>query len=133
MAKNVLGNYQKVQASTASPGQRVVMVYNGIIKNLRGAIVALGRDEDPSIKFEAFHNCIQQADKLIIELQIALDMENGGEIAESLNSLYTFWKEHLSDANVEKSSKKVRDVLNMAEKLVESWIEADKKVRSSST
>lgn len=129
MAKKAAGNYQKAQVNTASPGQRVVLVYNAITKNLRSALVAFNSD-DPT-KYEKINNSIQLAQKLILELQIALDKEKGGEIAENLHSLYEFWREHLSNGNVEKDSKKIRDVLQMAQELQESWTEAEKKVRNA--
>jgi flagellar protein FliS len=129
MAKKIAGNYQKAQVTTATPAQRVVMVYNAITKNLRTALVAFNSDA-PS-KYETINNSIQLAQKLIIELQAALDKEKGGEIAENLDSLYGFWQEHLSNGNAEKDSHKIKEVLQMAQELQESWKEAERKVRHS--
>jgi flagellar protein FliS len=128
MGKKPAGIYQKAQINTASPGQRVVMVYNAITKNLRTALAALNSD-DPA-KYETFNNSVQLAQKLILELQLALDKEQGGEIAENLDSLYEFWREHLSNGNAEKDPKKIREVLLMSQELQDSWAEAEKKVRT---
>jgi flagellar protein FliS len=129
MARKTIANYQKVQMKTASPGQRVVMVYNGIGKNLRTAVEAFDKD-DPA-RFEVISNSLQLAEKLIFELQLALDKEKGGEIAENLDNLYSFWREHLSNANAEKDKKKVEEVLEMVDELTESWQEAERKTRNS--
>lgn len=126
MARSI-ANYQKVQAKTATPGQRVVMVYEGIVKNLRLALDAFG-DDSPT-RMETIHNAIQLSEKLIVELKLALDKENGGEIAESLESLYDFWLEHLSQGNVNKEPKYIREVFTMVKDLTESWRQAVRKAK----
>lgn len=127
MTKKIVETYQKVQAETASPAQRVVMVYAGIVKNLKLAIKAF--NETAPDKFEIIHNSVQLSEKLILELQLALDKENGGEIATNLESLYIFWRKHLSDANIEKDPAKIREVLSMVEELHKSWTVAERKMR----
>ena len=41
MAKKVATTYQKAQTTTANPAQRVIMVYQGIEKNIKIAIEAM--------------------------------------------------------------------------------------------
>lgn len=127
--KKIVNNYQTVQRNTASPGQRVIMVYSAIVKNLNLAAEAF--DEQTPQRFEKINSSLLLADKLILELQLALDKENGGDIAKNLDALYTFWREHLSSANAEKSQQKVQDVLKMAQELTDSWVEAEKQTRKS--
>jgi flagellar protein FliS len=126
--KKMLGTYQKVQAGTASPGQRVLMVYNGISKNLQLALDNF-QSADPD-RFMRISTALTLAQRLILELQLALDMDKGGDIAKNLKSLYMFWRQHLSDGNVKKDSKKVREVLQMVKELTESWIVAERKTRT---
>ena len=126
--KKMVNSYQTVQRNTASPGQRVIMVYSAIVKNLNIASEALS-EEGPQ-RFEKINGCIQLVDKLILELQLALDKENGGEIAKNLDTLYAFWREHLSAANAEKDAKKINEILKMAQELTESWVEAERKTRN---
>ena len=125
--KKMVNSYQTVQRNTASPGQRVIMVYGAIVKNLNIASESFCV-EDPQ-RFEKINSSILLVDKLILELQLALDKENGGEIAKNLDALYTFWREHLSAANAEKNAKKIKDILTMAQELTESWIKAEKQTR----
>ena len=128
MSKKIVGNYQKVQINTASPGQRVVMVYDTIRKNLESAMEAF-KDDSPD-KFAKINNGIQMAEKLILELQLALDKEKGGEIAENLNSLYSFWTRHLSDANIMKNRDMLANVHKMVVELMDGWVQAEKKTRN---
>ncbi len=128
MAKNLASNYQKVQATTASPGQRVVMVYKGICKHLETAIAAF--DTTTPQRFETINNSLLAAEQLIMELQLALDKQRGGEIATNLERLNVYWRNHLSEANVGKDCEKVKNVLGMVKNLMEGWVAAEKKVRT---
>ncbi len=131
MQNKVLSAYRKVQAQTAGPGQRVVMVYDGIIKNLKTAIAEL-QDLKPE-NIEKIHNCIQLSERLVLELRLALDKEKGGDLAKTLDGLYDFWIRHLSEANVKKDVKKLEEVLVMAQDLRETWAKAADEHRKSST
>ena len=129
MARNVAASYQKVQATTASPGQRVVMVYKAIVKNLETASADCDKKDDFE-RFERINVALQNTVQIIRELQIALDKENGGEIAENLDQLYAFWRRHLHLANMEKSKQKIEEVLKMVRELTDAWIVADRNVRT---
>ena len=129
MSRNVASSYQKVQATTASPGQRVVMVYKAIVKNLEKASADCDKTDDFE-RFDRINTLIQNTVQIIRELQVALDKESGGEIAENLDQLYAFWRRHLHQANMEKSKQKIEDVLKMARELTDAWIVADRNVRA---
>lgn len=128
MSRNVAASYQKVQATTASPGQRVIMVYKAIVKNLESASADCDNVKDHG-RFERINNNILNTVQIIRELQIALDKENGGELAENLDQLYAFWRRHLHKANIEKDKQKIEDVLKLAREMLEAWIVADRNVR----
>ena len=105
MARNLAQNYRKAQFNTASPGQRVVMMYESLgreLKKARHNLLKINED----IKFiEQAHNSISLAQQIILELKLALDKEKGGDIAQSLEDLYEFWISQLSDANIKKEAK----------------------------
>jgi len=124
MARRSLGAYKKVQANTASPGQRVVMVYDGIRKSLKGAITAINGNEPEGI--EVANNQIQLAEQLVSELKRALDMR-AGEVSVTLNDLYEFWLRHLTEANSSKDVQKIEEVMEMVEELLDTWKEAVKR------
>ena len=124
MARRSLGAYKKVQANTASPGQRVVMVYDGIRKSLKSAIDSINSNEPEGI--EMANNQIQLAEQLVCELKRALDMR-AGEVSVTLNDLYEFWLRHMTEANTEKNVEKLAEVQEMVEELLETWKEAVKR------
>ncbi len=119
MKKNASNAYQKVQTKTANPAQRVLLVYNGIAKSIRQAIANL-KTKDPGLVQNA-HNAMRLAEDLIIELKLALDKKRGGEVAENLDALYDFWIDYLSDANIQKDTHKLEELLYMVNELCEGW------------
>jgi len=129
MARNDLASYVKTRANTAGPGQRVVMVYDGIIKNLKQAM-ALLEDVGPE-NIERINNALQLASRLIFELKMALDMKNGGELSKRLEGLYDFWIDQISEANIKKDGKILVPMLGMVEELRDSWEKADQEIRKS--
>ena len=56
-------------------------------------------------------------------------MDNGGEIANNLFGLYTFYNRHLSTALKNKDTKPVIEVEAMLSELRTSWVEAIEIVR----
>ena len=129
MARNIANSYRKAQINTASPGQRVVMMYEGLVRELKKARNSTLKINDEVKAIEESHNSFDLSQKIILELKLALDMQNGGEIAENLNNLYEFWIEQLSEANRLKEASKVTPVIQMAEELKDTWKEAAKKAR----
>ncbi len=113
---------------TASAGQRVVMMYDGIVKNLKLSLEYMTTNNSPE-NIEKVNNYLQLSERLILELKLALDMEKGGEISKNLNNLYEFWISHLSEANVEKNPQKIKEVLAMVDELRETWSKAAKEAR----
>ena len=129
MARNIANSYRKAQINTASPGQRVVMMYEGLVRELKKSRNHMLKIDSSVQSIEECHNSLDLCQKIILELQLALDMENGGEIAENLNNLYDFWILELSTANSTKDGGKISPVIQMAEELKDTWKEAAKKAR----
>ena len=129
MAKNALKSYRKAQVNTATPAQRVVMMYEGLAKELSKAKVAIEGQGNDIKNIEIANNAINLSVQIILELNLALDMERGGDISKNLRDLYEFWMAHLSEANTDKDATKVGDVLSMAEEMRDTWREAAKKAR----
>lgn len=119
--------YRQVQIRTASPGQRVVMMYEAIARSLQAALLA---SEDPSpARFDAIHQQITTAQTTIEQLQMSLDKTNGGAIAQELDRLYDFWLHHLSEGNVRKSPANFREVRDMVMSLRDAWAQATSEAR----
>jgi len=64
---------------------------------------------------------IKRVQDIVIELNASLDMERGGQIAQSLRSLYLYMYRTLVEANIKKDIKKLDEILGYFEELLEAW------------
>ncbi len=118
MPNNALNAYKDNSVTTQTPGQIVVLLYEGAIRFLRQAITAIEEQ-----KHVEKGRLINRAVDIICELNSALDLEAGGEVAQNLRRLYVFMHEYLIKANFEKDAGKVQEVIDMLEELHGSWKE----------
>ena len=116
---NTARKYRETNIKTASPMQLVLMLYDECLRALDRADKAL--DLTGPERIETVGNHLLHAQDIITELAVSLDMEQGGEIAANLHNLYDFMINHLSEANVKKERKPIRDVHKMMSELKEAW------------
>lgn len=107
------GSYQQVnlnaQAASATPHQLVLMLIDGFLDELiriRGHISAKRYAE----KGAGINKCMN----ILLGLDSALDMDNGGEIAENLHQLYSFVQSELFRASMDNDNTR----LDAAEKII---------------
>jgi flagellar protein FliS len=108
--------YQDNAVGTQSKGRLIVMLYDGAIKFMRLAIVEMEKKN-----YEAKGRYINKALDIINELNVVLDMDAGGEIANNLRKLYIFMTNRLSQANIKCDPELVRDVIKLMEELNRGW------------
>ena len=117
--------YKKASVKTASPAELVVLLYEGAVKKLASASSKFTADgKIPVAKIESFSADILRAQEIITELQVSLDMEKGGQIAQNLMSLYLYFNDELRSANISRSKEKIDFVRNMMSDLSATWKKA---------
>jgi len=87
---------------TAAPGQIVLMLFEGAIRFLDRAETGF-EVEDPCEANQAIHNNIVRAQEILHELNMALDLEQGGDLAQTLRSLYQYMDRRLLESNLQKT------------------------------
>ena len=107
--------YRDQAVLTATPEQLVVMLYDGANRFLTQSAVAM-RDGRAGLAGEK----LRRAEAIIDELLATLDM-SVGEIAERLQSLYLFFKEHLMAARLNQDASKVDEVARLMRELRSAW------------
>src|SRR5882672_10965676 len=95
-------SYRQVATQTASPGQLVLLLYNGIIRFLEQARLGFNLD-DPKEFNEAINNNIQRAQAIIQELDAALNIKEGGTFADTMRRLYDYFDRLLQESNMTKT------------------------------
>ena len=120
---NPYAAYQNTAVKTASQGKLVVMLYETAVKQLSAATKCFNETTGkvPANMIETYSNHIMKTQEIINELQVSLDMDKGGQIAQNLMSLYVYFNHELMDANINKDKKKLEFVLNMVTQLLEAW------------
>jgi flagellar protein FliS len=108
--------YRENAVMTASPAQLVVMLYDGAARFLKQAEV-VGSESAWGDAGER----MTRADRIIDELLVTLDMEQGGEIATQLQAIYIFCKRLLIEARLEKDVEKIKQTAKLLGELRESW------------
>jgi flagellar protein FliS len=115
--------YGRINVGTADRGRLVVLLYEGAINFLKKA-----KNDVQEGNIDAKCNNINRAQDIIQELNNSLKMDEGGEIAGNLRSLYFFMERHLVMAKIERDGdKNVDEVISMLSSLCEAWVEISTK------
>ena len=113
-------SYRKVVAQTASPGQLVLMLYDGAIRFLEKSLTGFDL-EDPLEFNQTISNNILRAQDIVRELNVTLNMEAGGEIAANFRRLYDYFDRQLQEGNVRKKKEPIEEVIKHLRVIRDSW------------
>ncbi|MCD6253561.1 MAG: flagellar export chaperone FliS [Thermotogae bacterium] len=106
---------------TASPARLVSMLYEGGIRFLDEAVEAVEAGD-----FIKANEKIKRVQDIVMELNLSLDMENGGSLAQNLRALYNYIFQQLIQANVKKDTETLKEVRSILSDLNGAWKEAMK-------
>ncbi|MCO7125022.1 flagellar export chaperone FliS [Sporolactobacillus shoreicorticis] len=117
MPNNAYNMYQKNSVFTASPGELTLMLYEGCIKFIKQAKIALvnGDYADKNIK-------LQKAQAIITELMVTLDEKQS--ISKDMMRLYDYIQRRIIQANIKNDT----EILDEVEKLILDFRDAWKRV-----
>lgn len=110
--------YRQNSVETATPGQLVVMLYDGVLAALDKAEAAL--DGRPDI--ETAHRELTRAQAIVMELLSTLDM-SAGSVAHALAALYEWAHSQLVRTNVSKSFAAAEPVRAVFADLRDAWMQ----------
>jgi flagellar protein FliS len=113
-------SYHKVATQTASPGQLVLMLYDGAIRFLDRSLAGFSLD-DPAEFNSTINNNILRAQAIINELNTSLNMEMGGEVSVNLRQLYTYFDRRLTESNIHKAQDGIKEVIERLTILRDAW------------
>jgi flagellar secretion chaperone FliS len=108
--------YRQQSILTATPGQLVVMLYDGCLRFLNQAAYAL-REEN----VRESDARLRRADAIIEELLSTLDLEQGGVIASRLQGIYVFCSAQLREARSSREPETIDKVAELLGELRDAW------------
>ena len=115
-------SYRQVATKTATPGQLVLMLFDGALRFLDKALVGFDLD-DPLDSNLAINNNILKAQEILRELNMSLNMEKGGEFAGTMRRLYNYYDLQLSQSNLRKDPAGVELVIRLLSVIRGAWAE----------
>ena len=119
---NYQNAYKKASVNTLDQNKLIIMLYDGAIKNANFAVQYMESGE-----IEKVHDSLIKTKNIVTELLATLNMEQGGEIAKNLKSLYSYMFSQLIEANMEKKSEPVVTVIDLLKELRGAWVQIKEK------
>lgn len=113
-------SYRAAAVTTASPGQLVLMLFDGALRFATAARQGFAESQ-MTRRNEQIHNNLIKAQKILRELQCSLDHEAGGEFSATMYRLYDYMTTELQNANLEKSAAPIVIVEELLGQLRDSW------------
>ncbi len=116
--------YLERKIMTSTPQELTMMLYEGAVKFIKQAQIY---NEQKNI--EKTSNAILRAHAIYTELSSTLDMSY--EISKELEALYDYMLTGLTQANMKKDSKKLTELLSLAEEFCDMWREGMKAAKAA--
>lgn len=126
MEKYKQGNASEVMYAT--PHRLVQMLMEGALDKIATAKGCVSRND-----FEGKNNMIKWAIAIIHGLQDSLNMNEGGEIANNLFSLYEYMSRRLSEANAQSDIAALDEVTSLLQEIKGAWDSMPEYIRYAAT
>jgi len=104
----VANRYKAVQVKTSSPGEVLIMLFDGLFRFLGEARDAMIRDD------RAFTgDRIERAHAILIELAASLNKSVEPDLCANLEAIYLFSTHKLLEANISRDAEKIGQVMRI--------------------
>ena len=131
MRERALASYGDVKVTTGVSGadnvQLIQMLFDGLIESLA---TARGHMERGSIVEKS--KSLSRAGRIVVGLQGALDFEKGGDIARTLNDLYSYVTRRLFHVNANNDLEALQEVHNLMNEIRSAWLQVPTLVPATS-
>jgi flagellar protein FliS len=132
VAQDCARAYRANSVLTASPGQLVLMMYDGALRALAQAREAFGRPADDMRRLEIINQQLLKAQNIITELSATLNLDAGdGRFAREMQRLYDYYHRRLVEANLRKQVEPVVEVERLLGEVRNAWAEMLRKQDST--
>ncbi|MCC3379495.1 flagellar export chaperone FliS [Paenibacillus farraposensis] len=111
--------YKQSSVQTSTPGQLVIMLYDGAIRFVKAGLEGISSDDIPKANMN-----LGKAQTIISELMSTLNYSY--DISKSLYALYEYMNYLLIQTNIKKKIETGEEVLGYLQELRETWITVNK-------
>jgi flagellar protein FliS len=108
--------YRQLKVQSASPGQLMLMLYDGAI---RFCLRAIKQMEIKDVAGKGMS--ISKAQAIVQELAATLNFQVAPELCASLEQLYIYMTEKLTEANMDSDAEKIKEVVRLLTTVKEGW------------
>ncbi len=119
MQQQAYAQYKNNKVMTASGPELTLMLYDGTIKFLNIADVALEKND-----LQKAHNNIVKTEKIIEYLRNTLDMKYA--VAQDFENMYSYISRRLVEANISKDREIIEEINKHMHSIRDNWIEVMK-------
>lgn len=116
MTQQGLNAYRRTEVQSRTPLELVVMLYDGALRFVTSAREAMARKD-----IRARRDATSRLLAILSQLQSTLDIQQGGEVASSLDALYDYMTERITTAAVTHDPAPLDEVRRLLEMLREAW------------
>jgi flagellar protein FliS len=124
-ATDSLGAYRRVQVEGASPEQLLLQLMEAAIRHARQVRVKGAENQVAAAREQALRVL-----DIVNELDNTLDREQGGDIVEELEALYSFLQREIVDASNKGEFERFGRVADILRNLYEGWKDAVKQFQA---
>jgi flagellar protein FliS len=114
-----LARYGAVKVTTSTPGNLLVMLYDGLLRFLREAEAAMVAKERRKCGEK-----LSRANAILAELLGTLDPTHNPALCANLQNLYIFCMNHLLKANIQQKPEMLGEIINVLTPLRDAWAKA---------
>jgi flagellar protein FliS len=113
-------SYRQIATQTAPPGQLILMLFDGALNSMERALGGFEQTE-PGPRNQTIHNNLRRAVDIIRQLNSSLNLEAGGELAQTLRRLYQYFDSRLTESNLKKQREGIDEVIGHLTGIRNSW------------
>ena len=119
--------YRSNSILSASPGQLVLMMFDGALRSMALAKAAFERPKSDLKRIEVINRELIKAQSIFAELKGSLNHEVPGDFSTTMSKLYTYYNKRLFEANMKKQVEPVVEVETLVTEIRNAWAEMLKK------
>lgn len=124
MYNTQIEQYKKQTIESMTAGERLIILYDTAIKNLKAAVIMLDNDDVPN-----FMNCIQKSRNIFFHLETVLDPSV--ELSEDLAACYAFFRRQIGECIKTHDKQHIEVIIPEVESLRDGFLEASHAVATN--